>query len=176
MPHFEGVFGVRGCYYLVSVSEDAMSGFEQRGLPFRDVFDSSFDAIERVGYLSFAETQSVLDRRVVGLPVPFQVLCHSLSGGLPRDLIRVARELVHQDRILADYRRSRREPDRRTSLKELVEATVRAELEGKVAAALISVRGVPAEAQREWLLAWLSEGAASSSEPTALRERCARLA
>jgi hypothetical protein len=43
----KGVFGVRGCYYLVSISEDAMSSFEQRRLPFRDVFDSSFDEVQR---------------------------------------------------------------------------------------------------------------------------------
>jgi hypothetical protein len=47
----KGVFGVRNCFYLVSMSEDAMSSFERRGLPFRDVFDSSFDAIQRVAYL-----------------------------------------------------------------------------------------------------------------------------
>ena len=33
------VFGQRDCYYLVSVSEDAMSAFERRGMRFRDVFE-----------------------------------------------------------------------------------------------------------------------------------------
>ena len=127
----KGVFGVPGCYYLVSVSEDAMSSFERRGLPFRDVFDSSFDAIERIGYLSFEEAQALLERRVVGLPVPFQVLCYCMSGGLPRDLIRVARELVHQGP----------RPDRQpATLTELAEVLLAAELEGKVAAAIIATR------------------------------------
>jgi hypothetical protein len=41
----KSIFGVPGVYFLVSVSQDAMSSFERRGLPFRDVFDSSFDEI-----------------------------------------------------------------------------------------------------------------------------------
>jgi hypothetical protein len=96
LNNVKGVFGVTGCYYLVSVSEDAMSTFERRGLPLRDVFDSSFDEIMRVGYLDLPHSRRVLESRVTGLPVPFQCLCHCLAGGLPRDLIRVARELLHQ--------------------------------------------------------------------------------
>ncbi len=96
LNNVKGVFGVKGCYYLVSVSEDAMSAFERRGLPIRDVFDSSFDAIQRVGYLTLEESRTVLAGRLTGLPVPFQSLCHALSAGLPRDLIRVTRELVQR--------------------------------------------------------------------------------
>ena len=43
---FEMLFGIDHCFYLVSVSQDAMSSFERRGIPFRDTFDSALDDIE----------------------------------------------------------------------------------------------------------------------------------
>lgn len=90
----KGIFGVRRCYFLVSVSQDAMSSFERRGMPFRDEFDSSFDEVVEAGYLRLGDTRRLLRRRVYGMSVPFQMLCHCLSGGLPRDTIRFAREMV----------------------------------------------------------------------------------
>jgi hypothetical protein len=170
----KGIFDVPGCYYLISVSEDAMSSFERRGLPFRDEFDSSFDAIVRMGYLSFAEAQDVLERRVVGLPVPFHALSHCIAGGLPRDLIRAARELIQQDRRLTEARRH--EPPRASSLGELCRAVVGVELEAKVAAALVAARAALPAIDREWLLTWLREEEASSATADSLRERCRRLA
>ncbi|WP_285609518.1 hypothetical protein [Actinokineospora globicatena] len=94
LNEIKGVFGVRGCYFLVSVSEDAMSSFERRGLPFRDVFDSTFDEIVWFEPLTPAEAVATIDRRVLLMPVPFKHLCFALSGGLPRDLIRAARKVI----------------------------------------------------------------------------------
>lgn len=94
LNEIKSVFGVRGCYFLVSVSEDAMSSFERRGLPFRDVFDSTFDEIVWFEHLTPAEAIASIDRRVLLMPVPFKQLCFALSGGLPRDLIRVARLVI----------------------------------------------------------------------------------
>ncbi|MDQ0381812.1 transcriptional regulator [Amycolatopsis thermophila] len=82
---------VPGFLFLVSVSEDALAAFERRGLPVRDAFDSAFDMIFRLEYLSLPDAQAVLGARVLGLPEPFVCLCHCLSGGLPRELVRVAR-------------------------------------------------------------------------------------
>jgi hypothetical protein len=89
----KAIFGVRGCYYLVSISEEAMASFDSRGMPFRDVFDSSFDDVVHVSYLGLPDVERLLNRRVV-LPKPFTCLCYCLSGGLARDLIRTARNLV----------------------------------------------------------------------------------
>jgi hypothetical protein len=89
----KAVFGIRRCFYLISVSEDALASFELRGLPVRDAFDSSFDGIVRVDYLSIDESRQLLERRIVGLPLAFICLCHSLSGGLARDLVRTARDM-----------------------------------------------------------------------------------
>jgi flagellar biosynthesis GTPase FlhF len=80
LNNVKGVFGVNGCYYLVSVSDDAMASFERRGMPVRDVFDSSFDAVQRVDYLTLDESRAVLGSRVVALPIPYQCLCHCLAG------------------------------------------------------------------------------------------------
>ncbi len=94
MNDIKAIFGLDGCFYLISVSENAMSNFERRGLPFRDVFDSSFDAIIYVDYLDFLGARRLLGRRVVGLPIPFAALCFCESGGLARDLIRACRSVV----------------------------------------------------------------------------------
>ncbi|MGW2219963.1 hypothetical protein ACWCSD_33670 [Nonomuraea sp. NPDC001684] len=90
----KGVFGVPYVHFLVSVSDDALETFERRGIPLRDAFDSSFDEIVRVGRLSYAESRRLLFRRVIGLSEPYVGLCHVLSGGIARDLIRAARKVV----------------------------------------------------------------------------------
>src|ERR1700729_3347912 len=94
LNEIKGIFGIRHLYFMVSVSDDALTAFERRGLPLRDAFDSSFDEIVHVGPLSYLESRRLLYRRVVGLSEPYVALCHCLSGGLARDLIRAARNVV----------------------------------------------------------------------------------
>jgi KAP-like P-loop domain-containing protein len=88
------LFGVRHCYYLVSMSEDAMSSFARRGMPIRDVFDSSFDDVLRVEPLDLQQSCALIQRRVVGMGYGAQALCHCVAGGLPRELIRCVRAAV----------------------------------------------------------------------------------
>ena len=83
-----------GVLCLISVSEDALTSFEERGLPARDALDSAFDTIVDVGYLSMADSIQLLNRRLVGMSLPFICLCHCLAGGLPRELVRTAREVA----------------------------------------------------------------------------------
>lgn len=89
----KSIFNIPRCFYLVSVSEDALSSFERRGLALRDAFDSAFDDIRYVGHMGLNECRKMLTRRVLSLPDPFLCLCYILSGGLPRDLIRAARDM-----------------------------------------------------------------------------------
>lgn len=96
----KATFGTSDTYFLVSVSEDAMSRFERRGLPFRDVFDSTFDEILRVPPLSLPEARRLLAARLVGLPHIYAGLCYVLSGGVPRDLVRTARRVVEANERL----------------------------------------------------------------------------
>jgi len=84
-----------GYLFLVSVSEEALTSFD-RGLPMRDAFDSAFDEISRVEYLTLNDTYSLLRTRVIGLAETFLCLGHCLAGGLPREIIRVARDIVGQ--------------------------------------------------------------------------------
>ena len=89
----KAIFGIRGCFYLVSVSDNALSNFERRGLAFRDEFDTSFDDVYSMETPDIESSLLLLRRRVIGLSLPFAYLCYVQSGGLPRDLIRVCREI-----------------------------------------------------------------------------------
>ncbi|QKJ32858.1 hypothetical protein HQ865_24905 [Mucilaginibacter mali] len=95
----KSIFGIPRCFFLISVSEDAMSNFERRGLPFRDVFDSAFDSIVYVEYLDLESTKRLLQRRVIGRPAVFFCLAYCFAGGLPRDVIRYFRDIA---RLSAD--------------------------------------------------------------------------
>jgi hypothetical protein len=90
----KGIFGATGCFYLVSVSEDAAASFERRGTPFRDVFDSSFDDVILIQHLDLQSARKILHGLLLGWTEPFVGLCYVFSGGLARDLWRVAREVV----------------------------------------------------------------------------------
>ena len=129
----KAIFGIDHAFYLLSVSENAMSNFERRGIPFRDAFDSAFDAIVHVEYLGVEETSRLLQRRVVGLPLPFHYLCHSLSGGLPRDLIRVARDVFYTVERLGDN----------PPIDAVANELVRKELRAKASAISIAARRLP---------------------------------
>jgi RecA/RadA recombinase len=94
LNEIKGIFGIPHLYFMVSVSDDALTAFERRGLPLRDAFDSSFDEIVHVGPLSYLESRRLLYRRVIGLSEPYVALCHCLAGGLARDVIRAARQVV----------------------------------------------------------------------------------
>ncbi|WP_236789186.1 hypothetical protein [Amycolatopsis sp. GM8] len=90
----KALFGVPGCHFVLSVSEDALISFERRGFAVRDAFDSAFDEIIRVDYLTLAESRELLSSRLIGVPEPFVTFAYCFSGGLPRDLIRVARAMM----------------------------------------------------------------------------------
>ncbi len=90
----KAIFGVPGCLYLVSLSEDAMAGFARRTPSIRSTFDSAFDELVPVGPMTYRHSEQLLFKRVTGVPRPFIALCHVLAGGLPRDLVRAARALI----------------------------------------------------------------------------------
>jgi hypothetical protein len=138
----KSVFGVAGCHFLVSVSEDAMSSFERRGLPFRDVFDSAFDEIISIEYLTFAESSDLIGRRTTEISVPFKGLGFCLSGGLPRDLIRAARTMVEISE------------DGDQSLRTVAARLVARDLSGKATAMAAAIRKVDTEPATSRLIVW----------------------
>ncbi|WP_194238527.1 P-loop NTPase fold protein [Streptomyces spongiae] len=98
----KAVFDVPHCFYLVSISEEALAAFERRAVATRTTFDTAFDEVVRVDYLGYEASVALLSRRVAGLPRPFIALCHSFSGGLPRELVRSARTIVEFSQQGAD--------------------------------------------------------------------------
>jgi hypothetical protein len=152
----KGIFYVPNCFYLVSVSEEALSNFELRGLPFRDAFDSAFDEVAHFRYLAYSESRLLLERRVIGLPAAYLCLCHCTAGGLPRDLIRVARELMllrrrhigddDSDNLLANS----------ATLAKITSDLVRADLEDRIAATVIALHRASG-LQIDELAAWIDD-------------------
>jgi hypothetical protein len=95
------LFHITGVHFLVSVSLEALASFEQRGLPSRDAFDSSFDTVVGIEPLTPEESLRVLASRAEGFPPLLGWFCHAWSGGLPRDLLRHARRCVEIHRASA---------------------------------------------------------------------------
>ena len=160
----KGIFGVERCFYLVSISEDAMSNFERRGLPFRDAFDSTFDEVVAVRFLDLDDTKRLLRRRVVGLGVPFVALCYCVSGGLPRDVIRVARAVVGERDRLVEERQ----------LSTICQGLIASELARKTDAVAIAARSSSVEPQLSDFLRWAKELRALPVTPAALLAQCVR--
>jgi hypothetical protein len=98
LNEIKGVFGVPHCLFLVSVSDDALTSFERRGVPARDAFDSAFTSMIHVRPFTLDQSRTWLAHRALGIPEPFVWLCHCMSGGLPRDLGRVALTLYDLQR------------------------------------------------------------------------------
>ncbi|HEX8868190.1 MAG TPA: P-loop NTPase fold protein, partial [Lentzea sp.] len=141
LNEIKGIFGIKNVYFLVSVSEEAMSTFERRGLPFRDVFDSTFDEIVWFDHLSTVEATATIDRRVL-VPIPFKQLCFTLSGGLPRDLIRVVRMMLDAQ-----------EKDAPTSLSAIALSLVKEDVRRKTRAVTVAARRLDAEPHTSRFLA-----------------------
>jgi len=129
------IFTIPRCFFFISVSENALSNFERRGLSVRDAFDSSFDDIRYVDYLSLSEARRILFRRVLNLPGQYCALCYVLSGGLPRDLIRVTRALLE----LAE-----KDP-KHNEMRQLAQSMIRTEVQRKIRAASIAAREIALE-------------------------------
>jgi hypothetical protein len=142
----KAIFGVPGCLYVVSVSEDALAIFARRALSIRTTFDSAFDEVVAVTPMSYQNSQQLLIKRVAGLPRPFVALCHVLAGGLPRDLVRVARGLINAARS-----------GKETTLPELASTLVQRELDSLRRASLSHLATLPGSGallnrlyNREW--------------------------
>jgi len=144
LNEIKAVFGIDKCFYLISVSEDAVASFERRGLPFRDVFDSSLDDTLHVQYLDLAAAENLLSRRVIGLTFAAVALSFCVSGGLARDLIRTTRTLVEL-----------RESLERADISSLSRALAVAEFLSKRDATLVAMGGLRYGPQVSEALPWL---------------------
>jgi hypothetical protein len=100
-----------GCLYLMAVSDRETFGDESDGVASLDALHSAFDAIIPVRHLPLPGAMELLRSRAIGLPDPFLWLCHCLSGGLPRELIRIARTVVDVGIGLTDDMKEGQEDD-----------------------------------------------------------------
>ncbi|WP_404956482.1 P-loop NTPase fold protein [Streptomyces sp. 147326] len=90
----KAILGVPRVFFLVSVAEDVGAAFVRRGLPHRDVTDSSLDDVIHVRPCTLSDSSQILRMRAPGISSPYIILAHALSGGLPRDLIRYGRQIM----------------------------------------------------------------------------------
>ncbi|WP_413810846.1 P-loop NTPase fold protein [Streptomyces sp. OE57] len=88
LAEIKAILGVRHVYYLISVAEDVGAAFVRRGLPHRDVTDSSLDDIIHVEACTLKEANAILEKRSEHHTPHTALLTHSLSGGLLRDMLR----------------------------------------------------------------------------------------
>ncbi|MEV7622646.1 hypothetical protein [Actinoplanes sp. NPDC089786] len=122
----KAIFDVRGCSYIVTVSEDALAGFERRVMRVRPALDSAFDEVVRLQPFTFNQSLQLVTRSVIGLPPKYVMLCHCIAGGIPRDLVRAVRAIfAHRHRTEAT--------DIDTIVEELVAGEVRALKRGLLA-------------------------------------------
>lgn len=117
----KAIFGIERCFFVVAVAEDVGSIFAQRATVGRSILENAFDDIIVVDPLNFLETRDLLLKRVPGFTDSFVYLVHALSGGLPRELIRVTRRLVE---INQEMRYSGRKDGNRPRLENLAFALV----------------------------------------------------
>ena len=94
----KALFAIHGCSFLLSISQNALSHFARRGMPIRDVFDSSLDAVVVVQPLTFREARRLIRTRLTTgysdrISDSQVALCYCLAGGLPRDFLRLCRKL-----------------------------------------------------------------------------------
>jgi hypothetical protein len=162
----KALFGLPGTHFLVSVSENAMSDFERRGIPMRDAFDSSLDEIIRVKAMNAAQSMALINSRGnYEFPLAFGALCHCLSGGLPRETLRVARALV---RLNARSKGS----DRFGLLKALCEEIIAQDLEAKSDALWVVARSIDIEPYSMRFRSWLADSDANQHSAEELLSTC----
>jgi hypothetical protein len=123
----KAIFGIPYCVYLVTVSEEALAGFERRVVRLRPALDSAFDEVLRLDIFTLSQSLELLRQHVAGFPDIFISLCHCLAGGIPRDLVREARALLDKTREASPETgvRKREKANANTpNLKPLAAATV----------------------------------------------------
>ena len=94
LDEISALFGTTGCIYLVAVSPDALAATDRRTVALKTSSTGLFDEMVWVDALPFHEAAVFLDGIVSGMPAAVIALCYALSGGLPRELSRIARAVV----------------------------------------------------------------------------------
>ena len=153
LNEIKAIFGVSNTHYLISISKEALVSFDRRALGVRATFDSSFDLVLTMSLLRFAEARELLAKRLTRMPEPFVALCYSLSGGLPRDLLRMARDLQDTTAEDADGDETPAKPPPRP-LAPLAERLIDGDVRGIIEGQVLHLGRVPSPAARP-ALRWM---------------------
>ncbi|MFE4206111.1 hypothetical protein ACFRSX_32665 [Streptomyces goshikiensis] len=94
LSEIKAVLGIPHMHFLISIADDVGASFVRRGLPHRDVTDSSLDDIVHVQPVTLTESTEILAERSSALTASYTMLAHSLSGGALRDLHRYANQIA----------------------------------------------------------------------------------
>ena len=138
------LFHLTNVHVLVSVSTDALASFAARGVPLRDVFDSSFDTMVTLAPLTFNECRHLVSRRAPGFPSSAVMFAYAWSGGNARDLIRTARACVELPR----------RKDKDVALTEVVRTVLHTDLLEVIDAALRKLRAARLDPEYELVFAF----------------------
>jgi hypothetical protein len=92
----KGIFDIQNVYFLVSVSDEAARALNLNGLADRNEFNSSFEDVVELPRLDVTSCRDLLTKRM-GADLP-QLSCvlGVLSGGIPRDLVRLAENVLRR--------------------------------------------------------------------------------
>jgi len=100
LTEIKGALFSKGCFYLISISEDAARSFRYRLTSGRDIFESTFDEIIEIRQMDVQSGSAMLDKRAEyidvsdKLPQPCLELLVLFGGGIPREIIRGSRTLT----------------------------------------------------------------------------------
>jgi len=130
-------FGVPNCVYLLAVSPKTMAAVDQRTVPLKTSSGGLFDEMIWVEPFGFLKSRELLNSRVVGLRPTLIALCYVLSGGLPRELLRVARLIV---RAVPPTQKATGDVDA-VNIEHVVEAVIKDEVTALKHRALASTAG-----------------------------------
>ncbi|WP_134682026.1 hypothetical protein [Paracoccus ravus] len=97
----KGALFQRGCYYVISISEDAAAAFRNRMAEGRDIFESTFEDVLGIERMSSGAAQAMVHRRLAddqGSAVRIDDaaigILRVFAGAIPREIVRHLRETV----------------------------------------------------------------------------------
>jgi hypothetical protein len=99
----KGIFDVEGVHYFVSISDEAARSITMGGLKVRNEFNSSFYQVFKAPPLDEGKCKTLLARRGIVMRDRQDLIAICvLSGGLPREVVRLADILLGSERDHAE--------------------------------------------------------------------------
>jgi hypothetical protein len=102
LTEIKGALFSKGCYYLISISDDALTAFRKRLSAGRDIFESTFDDIIAIPQMSVTTASEMIGKYPeegaeagrIRLPNSCHFVLALAGGGIPREIIRHLRAVA----------------------------------------------------------------------------------